>query len=318
MADNLTTTTEVDPGVELWYDRMLLINATPYLVHDRFAQRRPLPANNSKIIKFRRYTKLATATAQLSEGVTPPGKKLGLTDLKATAAQYGDFVHITDVVELTNSSGELNEAADILGMQMGETHDEIIRDILMTATGRTAFTAHLTQAELDTVVLGLLGNNARMITQLIHADDGVGTNPVRPAFWAIAHTAHIDDLQAVTGFKSTSEYPSQDTVDEAEWGSTDNIRWLVTTQARRSGSKTDPYDTTTGGGTTYNWIPVFGQNAYGITELSGGNAKTIIKALGSAGTADPLDQRSTMGWKSFFTGRVLNDNFMHIAIVDHS
>ena len=315
MADNLTTTAQVDAGVELYYDRVLLINAKPYLVHDRFAQRRPLPQGASKIIKFRRYTKLATATAQLSEGVTPPGKKLAKTDIKATAAQYGDFVHITDVVELTNTDGELNKAGDLLGMQMGETHDEIIRDHIMQATGRTTFVTqnHLNKTDLDAVVKTLLNADARMITQLIHATTGVGTTPVRPAFWGILNTALIDDLEAVTGFKSTSEYPAQDTVDEAEWGATGNVRWLASSVAHGPSLVGDPYTA----GTIY-WLPIIGQNAYGITELSGGNAKSIIKALGSAGTADPLNQRSTMGWKSFFVARVLNDSFIHIARVDDS
>ena len=318
MADNLTTTTEVDAGVELYYDRVLLINAKPKLVHDRFAQMRPLPQGNSKIIKFRRYTKLATATAQLSEGVTPPGKKLTKNDISATVAQYGDFVHLTDVVELTNTDGELNKAGDLLGEQMGETHDQIIRDHIMQATGSLIFSTgggHLNTADLDTIILTLLGNDAQMITSLVHATTGVGTTPVRPSFWAILHPAMIDDLEDLSTFQSTSTYPSQDTVDEAEWGSTNNIRWLVSSVARRSASRSHPNDTSA---PTFNWIPIIGQNAYGITELSGGNAKSIIKALGSGGTADPLNQRSTMGWKAMLVARVLNDNFMHLAIVDHS
>ena len=35
-----------------------------------------------------------------------------------------------------------------------------------------------------------------------------------------------------------------------------------------------------------------------------------IKPLGSAGSADPLDQRGTVGWQHPFVARILNDAFM--------
>lgn len=43
---------------------------------------------------------------------------------------------------------------------------------------------------------------------------------------------------------------------------------------------------------------IFGENAYGTTEIAGGGLVHIIKQLGSAGTADPLNQRATAGWKA--------------------
>ena len=43
---------------------------------------------------------------------------------------------------------------------------------------------------------------------------------------------------------------------------------------------------------------IIGDNAYGTTEISGGGLTHIIKQLGSAGTADPLNQRASAGWKA--------------------
>lgn len=54
---------------------------------------------------------------------------------------------------------------------------------------------------------------------------------------------------------------------------------------------------------------IFGQNAYGVTSPED-NLKNITKALGSGGTADPLDQRSTIGWKALHTAKVLVDEYM--------
>ena len=55
---------------------------------------------------------------------------------------------------------------------------------------------------------------------------------------------------------------------------------------------------------------VFGDNAYGTTELAGGGLEHIVKQLGSAGTADPLNQRATVGWKATKAAARLVEAFM--------
>lgn len=54
---------------------------------------------------------------------------------------------------------------------------------------------------------------------------------------------------------------------------------------------------------------VIGKDAYGVTDPKA-NLETIVKALGSAGSADPLNQRGTMGWKCHHLAKILVDEFM--------
>ena len=54
---------------------------------------------------------------------------------------------------------------------------------------------------------------------------------------------------------------------------------------------------------------VIGADAYGVTDPKT-TIENITKPLGSAGTADPLDQRSTMGWKSYHLAKILADEWM--------
>ena len=49
---------------------------------------------------------------------------------------------------------------------------------------------------------------------------------------------------------------------------------------------------------------VLGADAYGVTSLKD-NLETIVKSLGSAGTADPLNQRSTLGGKAHYLAKIL-------------
>ena len=53
-----------------------------------------------------------------------------------------------------------------------------------------------------------------------------------------------------------------------------------------------------------------GEGAYGVTEITGGGLQTIVKQKGSAGTGDPLDQRSSVGWKAMKTAERLIESYI--------
>lgn len=58
------------------------------------------------------------------------------------------------------------------------------------------------------------------------------------------------------------------------------------------------------------------QNAYGTTDVTGLGLQHIVKQLGSGGTTDPLDQRSTTGWKATKTAERLVEEYM--LRIEHS
>ena len=55
---------------------------------------------------------------------------------------------------------------------------------------------------------------------------------------------------------------------------------------------------------------IVGSDAYGVTELEGGGLQHIVKQLGSSGTADPLNQRATAGWKLTKVAERLVEQYM--------
>jgi len=90
---------------------------------------------------------------------------------------------------------------------------------------------------------------------------------------------------------------------EGEIGTYNEIRFVETNNAKiKTGAGTAGID-------VYCTL-VFGANAYGTTRISGEALKNIVKPIGSAGSADPLDQRATSGWKATFVAKILNENFI--------
>lgn len=55
---------------------------------------------------------------------------------------------------------------------------------------------------------------------------------------------------------------------------------------------------------------VLGKDAFGNVKVSGEDAHVIVKQLGSSGSEDPLDQRSTIGWKSFYAAKILQEEWI--------
>ena len=311
----MTTTAVLSPAVREYYDRLLLMTAYPTLIHTKFAQKRVLPEKNGDTIVFRRYSKLDTVPIPLVDGRTPPGAPLSATDIKARVSFYGNFCTITNQVQLTVEDRVLNEASILLSQNLAQTIDEVTRDVLASTTsvhqcsnginGETP--SELTKTDLDASIKTLLGNEAKMISRVVTASTGLGTVPVRPSFWGFMDTNLLDDLEAVAGFQSTSNYPAQQTVLDAEWGSTSNIRWLYTSAGSVSAAATPVYNNI-----------VVGREAYAVVNLKSETGDFYIEPLGSGGSTDPLHQRGTVGWQHPFVARILNDAFMLNIMATHS
>jgi N4-gp56 family major capsid protein len=311
----ITTTAVLPPAVREYYDRLLLMTAYPTLVHTKFAQKRILPEKMGDTIVFRRYNRLDTVPVPLVDGVTPPGAPLSVNDIKARVAFYGNFVTITNQVQLTVEDEVLNESARLLAQNLAQTMDQVTRDVLastssvlLCSNGSNAQTpTEMTKADIDAAVQTLLNNDAEMISEVVLANDGFATSPVRPAFWGFIDTGLLDDLEAVANFLNTSNYSSPRTVLDAEWGSTGNVRWLYTSVGSVSSASPAVYN---------NFIVA--KEAYAVLNLRSETGEFYIKPLGSAGAADPLNQRGSVGWQHPFVSRILNDAFMINLMATHS
>lgn len=317
-----TTTSQVAPGTQAFYDRNLLERAKPAEVHGRYGQKRPISKKSGNQIKFRRYSALAAATTPLTEGVTPSGSTLAVTDITATLAQYGDYVTLSDVVDLVNQDPVITEATEVLGDQAGLTIDQVRRDVLVAGTNvayangvaaRINVNTKLTTADLDKAIRFLKNQNAKFMKEGIPPSTGVGTGAIRKAYVAVVHPDTEFDLESLAGFKPVSDYPSQMGVMEDEIGAYKNIRFVSSTNAKIfAGAGAAGTATFKNNGANYDVYAtlIFAADAFGVCPLAGEAMQTIVKPLGSAGSADPLDQRSSVGWKAMTTTKILNEAWM--------
>ena len=385
-----TTINTVAPTTYLnktYYDRTLLELAKAQLVYAQFGQKRPIPRNNGKTVEFRRWTLFTPdkVTQKLTEGVTPSSQSLGQTKVEATIAQYGAYVEISDLLDLTAYDPVINDSAELLGEQLGIVVDNVTRDAMIAdasdqfaggaaTQNDVAATSYLTVDEIRKAVRTLKNNKARRFS-------GNGRSG---HFVCIVDPYATYDLQSDSLWQDVSKYSNAEQIYSGEIGRLFGVVFVETTEgkidaqsvlnavnANTSSStdfvlKNDPTDAevaylSTGGnkimigsteytlaasgsytpatktvklsaaasltanaivyskdcgaidastkaGVTLHNSLIFGADAYGVIDVAGsGTLQTIIKPRGSAGTADPLDQRSTVGAKVMgYTAKVLN------------
>lgn len=314
----ITTSNALPPPVQQWFDNVLLSRPMPKLIHKQMALKKELPPNSGRIARYRRYTNLATATVPLPDsGLTPPGQVLNAVDIDARLDFYGTYVTITDSVMFINQDPVLNQTVSLLAQSMRETEDELIRNMLASTASVINCTGgvngdnptELSRSDIDATILALLGNDAIMISDNIEGTLKFGTAPVREAFWGMMNTGILDDLEAVTGFISQAQYPSNMNVLNAEWGSVSNIRFLYSSR----GSTTPT--ASLNGNTVYN-IFVTGQEAYAMIELTNATASFIYTPPG--GPTDPLRRLQLGAWKMAQVPRLLNDAWLFNLRCTHS
>jgi len=156
---------------------------------------------------------------------------------------------------------------------------------------------NITRDDIDVIVRTLAGNNAYTIADNIEGEDKFGTAPVRDAYFALASTDLIGDLEAVSGFIPKAQYPSPMHALRPEWGSVSNLRFLLSS----IGSTTA--NASLLGATVYNIFCV-GMEAYASVEQDGYSAQFIYRP---PIYDSPLALNASVGWKMGTVPRITND-----------
>lgn len=275
---------------------------------EKFGQSKPLPANNSKSMIFRRYNQLPTVPTALVEGVTPAGQTMTSTDVTVQLAQYGDKISITDVVMDTHEDPVLSEATDLLGEQAAQIIEKMRFGVLRAGTNvqfangalRSAVNTPISLQMQRRAVRALKRQNARLITSVIRSTPAYGTEAVAPGYVALIHPDLESDVRSMAGFVPAEKYGSM-TPWENELGKCEDVRYVSSTifepWINAGGAKGSMLST---GGTTADVYPILylARDAYAIVALKGAFAITPMVSNPKPSDSDPLAQRGHVAWKT--------------------
>ena len=302
---NTNVTTQTGSGKDLsaenktFYDKDLIRLVGPNLIHGQFGQKRNVPKNGGKSVEFRKFSPLGKATTPLTEGVTPEGQSLDVSKIEATVKQYGGYVAISDTLDMTAIDPVVTETVALISEQAAKTLDTIERDILCAGTnvqyadGSVESRASLTSSHKLTV---------DMLKRAVRTLKSQNAARIDGYYVAIVHPSVAYDLMSDPDWNDAQKYTAGNVTKlfKGEIGEIAGVKVVESTEAKvwKQGDLS-----------VYGTL-VIGKDAYGVTDIEGGGLETIIKPLGSGGTSDPLNQRSTVGWKSFHTAEILVNEYM--------
>ena len=304
---NTTGASGMSAEMKTFYEKRLIDQAEPALVHDQFGDPYPIPANGGKNIEFRKYDSLPKATTPLTEGVTPDGQTMNVSTVTAEVRQYGGWVPITDTLQLTSIDNNILQATKIIASQAGRTLDTIVRDVLAGGTNVLyapkigeggVETAVTSRATLDATCQLTSDLIARAATQL----KAMNADPIGTSFVGIIHPYVAYELRRDPDWIDVHKYAQPDEIYNGEIGTLHGVRFVETSEAKIWKGTGCP-----AGLAVFSTL-ILGAHAYGSTEIEGGGLEHIVKQLGYGD--DPLNQRASVGWKAHKTAERLVEQYM--------
>ncbi len=269
------------------YNRNLLRRAVEKFVISKFTAKKTQPKFEGKSAVFSVYDQIpasAFTTAVLADGVTPASTDITKKSIKADLANYGAFTEFTDEVSLYHEDGKIlvKEATDNLGSGAGTAIESLLFAEAEANAGVDFLTTPETDTEtgLDKAETQLRVNLGVKFKSMITGSTNTDTKTVREAYVAFINPADILKIEAMTGYLSVNQYGYSDGLMENEIGSRRGLRFVESNNA------------------TSGQVTILAEEALGEVSVRGkGRIQTIVNALGSAGSSDPLDQRQTVGAK---------------------
>lgn len=287
-----------------YYSRVLLERAMPNLVwlQRGFGRTDAIPTMGGKSIEWRRFERPSAITSALTEGTPGAETNLTVSNVQATVSQYGAYVIYSDLVNTQAIDPVVRNYAQVFGEQMAISLDTIVRNVAVAGTtvqyastagsrGGVGSGMRMTYAEIREAVATLKKADAPT------AMDGLYVGVIHPD----TESDMMSDSDIITSLQNAGVRGTNNPLFQGDIGTFYKVNWIVTSLAS--------VGTSLGlSGADVYYSVVFGAGYYGTVDLAAHPAQVIIKPVGSAGAADPLNQRGTVGWKAAIAAARLDEN----------
>ena len=278
----LNTTTTMSAEMRSFYEKRLIDQAEPRLVHDQFADYYPVPVGGGKTIEFRKYDSLPKATAPVRR-LDPPDRRAA--DDRHRQQRGAGHPH-------PGQPGRPHPRHHHPGCA-GRGHQRDLRpqgDLQRGDRGGEPLGPdHGLQADPQAVLPG-----------------GGPAGRLGDSYVAIIHPYAAYDLKTSKEWIEVHKYADPEAMYRGEIGKLGNIRFIETSEAKIWKDDTCPANGS-GRYAVFGTL-VLGAHAYGVTELEGGGLEHIVKQLGYGD--DPLNQRASVGWKGMRAAERLVEQYM--------
>ena len=314
------TTSTLSNLLSSYYDRVLLDTFDKTVRFQQFAETRDIPAGDGKTITWNRADRLGLGY-NLTEGTRPSSHSIDTTQVSALVQQYGAYVPLSDYLDLTSINDVTKIAMERLGVQAAETLDTVIQNAIIKHANLTNvsvnhyvkqsasqyFSNNQNAASAVDYQSVLAVSDVNAIVGKLRQLDVPGWDEMG-SYVAITSPQVAQYIMDDSTWQNFHQYVEKgiDDLYNGEVGRVFGARFLTTTLNRVSAGSADGAAISASGATSAlaHATMIFGKGFYGSVNVGPGSVQMIT--TNSADSNDPLNQYSTVGWKTFFTSKVLN------------
>jgi N4-gp56 family major capsid protein len=307
---NVTGDTGMSAEMKTFYKTQLLQFAQGELLFEKFGKHVPIPQNNGNSIEFRYMSPLPVTTTDLTEGVTPDGNKITMNAITESLHQIGYWVSVSDKLQWEAVDPIIAEVTKAEGRQAGKSIDTLIRDVVSAGSNVIYAPNYAGGSYTANVARSTMNGTALMTCDLLinaaAALEAQDAPTINGEYVAIMHPYVAADLQKTQAWQDAQRYVHPEKIYKGEIGSIGNIRVIKNTRAKIVAGA----GATISGSDKYSiyCTMVLGADAYAVSDLEGAGLEHIVKPLGAG--EDPLNQRSTVGWKAMRLAKRLIEQYM--------
>lgn len=287
---NVTTQGAMSPTMKTFYDTSLLENAREAMVFTQLGDKQPMKGNK---IEWRKFNTFGKALTPLQEGVVPTGKTFGMIKIEGEITQHGDYVAISDRLEMESFDDVIYGATEEMGAAEGETYDTLTRNILVAGNS----VMYCPDGETEVNSRAGIKNTCILTPDVVsRANTWLKKNKapkINGKYVAIIHPSVSYDLRKSEDWKDAHKYADVTPIFNGEIGELHGVRFIEATSAKIWKE-----------GDTAVYATLFmGAKAFGILDPEGEGMEMIIKTKEQIG--GPLDQFGTIGYKFCHGAKIL-------------
>ena len=294
-----TQSPEISPAFQKANDAKFVEIHQEALVFEKYVGEVKLPANSGSTVRFPKKHRITPKNTLLEEGKTPEPSKIQISSVTKSVEQHGDYVMFTDVALGTSIYDLMAHARKDQAYQSAEIKNALIRDDILAGDGIGLAYADKVVDGVKTPVSGKAGLdiNCKLTVDTVRKMITImKRNNIKPAagkdYVMFIHPDQWYDLTSDPAWEDMHKHADPTPLFDGEIGRISGCRFVETTTTlvtREAEGKPAIYHSI-----------VLGADAVDQIKMANGGVKTIGKGLGSGGTADPLNQRATVGWKMFY------------------
>lgn len=299
----METTLTLPGNLHTYYFKGLLESAEKSLKLWGLGKKKLHPRGTGVDAYMLKFGNVAASTSELTEGVTPSSASIATNKYTVTWKQYGQHILLTDKLITTAIDPVLEDVSDRLGYTAALSTDNIIRDhLIANATANIQYTSTAVSDATVTAGMTFVAQDAIKAVRELDAQDAPSIDG--DYVWVVPSRV-AQDIMADTsagGFIELNKYVSG----LAEKALNGEIGKVYQARIVKSNAMTSAANA--GSVNVYRTF-MLAKDAFACTSVDKDHVELIVKQVGSAGTADPLNQIATVGYKLQFGVKYVGGSF---------